>query len=179
MLTRRSSPLNTVLQQNKRMIYAFSHGRSLSPNQIFRRLILINGAFNVIFLLNIHCNVVGPPTLLYSGSSKCKIIRFCLSFVPPRSPFLFFLPAWTDTSVTERAASSERRKEEISFSLFGRFYTPTLIRYVRFGQRQYSNIFRGCETKPQVIDFQAADALLMPPFKAVCSKDVENLSPLR
>lgn len=121
MLTRRSSPLNTVLQQNKRMIYAFDHGRSLSPNQIFRRLILINGVFNVIFLLNIHCNVVAPPRLLYSGSSKCKILRFCLSFVPPRSPFLFFLPVWSDTSVTERAASSERRKEEISFLFLADF----------------------------------------------------------
>lgn len=122
MLTRRSSPLNTVLQQNKRMIYAFGHGRSLSPNQIFRRLILINGAFNVIFLLNIHCNVVAPPfPLLYSGSSKCKILRFCLSFVPPRRPLLFFLPVWTDTSVTERAASSERRKEEISFLFLADF----------------------------------------------------------
>lgn len=60
MLTRCSSPLNMAFQQNKRMIYSFSYRRSLFPNQIFRRLILINGAFNVIFPLNIHRNVAAP-----------------------------------------------------------------------------------------------------------------------
>lgn len=53
-----------ALEQNKRMIYSFGYRRSLFPNQIFKRLILINGAFNVILPLNIHRNVAAPVWII-------------------------------------------------------------------------------------------------------------------
>lgn len=46
------------------MIYSFRYGRSLAPNQIFRRLILINGAFNVISALNIKWRVPASTDVL-------------------------------------------------------------------------------------------------------------------
>lgn len=62
-------------QKNDLFIQLQAH--NLFPNQIFRRLILINGAFNVIFPLNIQCNVAAP-----TESSKRKTLVF---------PFLPFL----------------------------------------------------------------------------------------
>lgn len=81
------------------MIYAFSHRRSPFPNQIFRRLILINGAFNVIFLLNIHCSVATPPPPC--ESSKRETL---LSFLDSVLCFLtaLRLPVLTNTSLKEQ-----------------------------------------------------------------------------
>ena len=114
MLTRRCFPLNKALQQNKRMIYSFSYRHSLLPNQIFRRLILMNGALNVIFPLNIHCNVAGA----LSESSKHKTLVFpFISILAPLFPpqhtlffpsFITFLranqhiSAWTNHFQRER-----------------------------------------------------------------------------
>lgn len=73
MLTRCSFSQNTEFPQNKRMIYALHHRQNLFSNQIFRHLILINGPFNVIVLLNIHCNVAAAncETLFSYSSTQC------------------------------------------------------------------------------------------------------------
>ncbi len=165
MLTRCSFPLNTAFQQNKRMIYSFSYRRSLFPNQIFRRLILINGAFNVIFPFKYSLQCGSPPE-----SSKRKTLVFLfLSFLAPLFPLrtllLFtFSHCYASLCKPTHQWMNKRlpKRKEIAFFwqkageiLRSVCYQILRSSWVKKGNdskpvKRYQNVFRGCETQNQV-----------------------------
>lgn len=158
MLTRCSLPLNTAFHQNKRMIYLCRYRRSLFPNQIFRCLILINGAFNVIFPLNIHRNVAVPPPL--NHQSVRHLFSPFLSFQAPMfplhtAPFLFSLPvlcflALTNTSVNEQTTLKE--KGNLFLPTEGwRDFTLCLLSDTTFNLGEERRWFKTSETTPECL----------------------------